>query len=79
MFLIVALILLLVAVVCIAVGAAAATRRSDRGPHPLEWLMNLRSPSGKQFFADQESARELLDAIEDPELTSPDRDRRPSA
>jgi hypothetical protein len=76
--LIAALIALLVAVSCIAVGAAAARRTSARS-NPLEWLMDLRSPSGKRFFATEQAARDLLQALDDlPEL-SRGRGRRPSA
>ena len=54
----------LVAVVCVALGAAAA-RRADSRPDPLEWLMDLRSPSGSSFFASKESARDLAKQLED--------------
>jgi hypothetical protein len=58
------------------VGAAAA-RRGGSGPDPLEWLIGLRSPSGKRFFPTKESARDLIASLEEvPDLKVPDRDRQ---
>ena len=72
---IVAIIAVLVVLVCVVVGAAAA-RRGGSGPDPLEWLMGLRSPSGKRFFPTRESARDLMASLEEvPDLKGPDRDR----
>jgi hypothetical protein len=72
---ILAIIAVLVALVCV-VGAAAA-RRGGSGPDPLEWLMGLRSPSGKRFFPTKESARDLMASLEEvPDLKVPDRDRQ---
>ena len=62
--LIFASIALLVTVFCVVLGLAAA-RRADSGPDPLEWLMSLRSPSGSRFFPTDESARELVEDLED--------------
>ena len=76
--LIAVLIALFVALVCIAVGAAAA-RSADERLNPLDWLMELRSPSGQRFFPTDESARELLQAIDEAPELSPGRGRRPSA
>jgi len=80
--LIIALIAVSVALVCVLLGAAAA-RRAGSGPDPLEWLMDLRSPSGSRFFPTRASARDLLKTIEedipDDAVTAPSRDRPPSA
>jgi hypothetical protein len=76
---IVALGVVLVALVCVLLGAFAA-RRGGSDPDPLEWLMRLRSPSGKSFFATRESARELMASLEDvPDLEPSAREpsRRP--
>jgi hypothetical protein len=73
---IVAIIAVFVALVCVLVGAAAA-RRGGSGPDPLEWLVGLRSPSGKRFFPTKESARDLMASLEEvPDLKVPDRDRQ---
>jgi hypothetical protein len=74
--LIFALIALLITVFCVVLGLAAA-RRADSGPDPLEWLMDLRSPSGSSFFPDRESAREFVDELD--EISDPDRGRQPNA
>jgi hypothetical protein len=75
MVLILASIAVLVAVVCVVLGMAAA-RRSDTGPDPLDWLMDLRSPSGSRFFPTKESAREFVQDLD--EISDPDRDRPPN-
>ena len=72
--LIFALIAVLVTVFCLVLGLAAA-RRADTGPDPLEWLMDLRSPSGSRFFPNRESAREFVDDLD--EISDRDRDRPP--
>jgi hypothetical protein len=72
---IVPIVAVLVALVCVAVGAAAA-HRDGSSSDPLEWLMGLRSPSGKRFFPSKESARDLMASLEDvPDLKASDRDR----
>jgi hypothetical protein len=71
-----ATIAVFVALVCVVVGAAAA-RRGGAGSDPREWLMGLRSPSGKQFFPTKESARDLMASLEEvPDLKVSDPDRR---
>ena len=73
---IVAIIAVFVALVCVLVGVAAV-RRGGSGPDPLEWLVGLRSPSGKRFFPTKESARDLMASLEEvPDLKVPDRDRQ---
>jgi hypothetical protein len=72
---------LLVIGLTIAMGAAIARRRHNRDDHrdDLEWLLDLRSPSGTRFLPNREAARELFGAIEEiAELTGPARDRPPS-
>jgi hypothetical protein len=74
---ILAIIAVLVALVCVVVGATAAARRGGSGPDPREWLIGLRSPSGKRFFPTKESARDLMASLEEvPDLKVPDRDRQ---
>jgi hypothetical protein len=73
---ILAILAVLVALVCVVVGAAAA-RRGGSGPDPLDWLIGLRSPSGKRFFPTKQSARDLMASLEEvPDLKVPDRDRQ---
>jgi hypothetical protein len=73
---ILAIIAVSVALVCVLVGATAA-RRGRSGPDPLEWLVGLRSPSGKRFFPTKESARDLMASLEEvPDLKVPDPDRQ---
>jgi hypothetical protein len=55
---------LLAAALFVVLGLAAA-RRADSGPDPLEWLQSLRSPSGSRFFPTEESARDLVEDLED--------------
>ena len=74
LILIFALIAVLVTVFCLVLGLAAA-RRADTGPDPLEWLMDLRSPSGSRFFPNKESAREFVDDLD--EISDRDRGRPP--
>ena len=73
---IIAIIAVFVALVCVLVGAAAA-RRGGSSPDQLEWLVGLRSPSGKRFFPTKESARDLMASLEEvPDLKAPDRERQ---
>jgi hypothetical protein len=76
MILILASVAVLVAVVCVVLGTVAA-RRGDSGPDPLDWLMNLRSPSGSPFFPTEEAARDFVQGLD--EISDQDRDRQPSA
>ena len=76
MILILASVAVLVAVVCVVLGTVAA-RRGDSGPDPLDWLMNLRSPSGSPFFPTEEAARDFVQDLD--EISDQDRDRQPSA
>jgi hypothetical protein len=74
---ILAIIAVLIALVCVLVGAAAA-RRGGSGPDPLEWLIGLRSPSGKRFFPTKQSARDLMASLEEvPDLKDRDRQSEP--
>ena len=74
---ILAIIAVLIALVCVLVGAAAA-RRGGSGPDPLEWLIGLRSPSGKRFFPTKQSARDLIASLEEvPDLKDRDRQSEP--
>jgi hypothetical protein len=74
---ILAIIAVLIALVCVLVGAAAA-RRGGAGPDPLEWLIGLRSPSGKRFFPTKQSARDLMASLEEvPDLKDRDRQSEP--
>ena len=75
MVLILASVAVLVAVVCVVLGTVAA-RRGDSGPDPLDWLMNLRSPSGSRFFPTEEAARDFAQDLD--EISDQDRDRQPS-
>jgi hypothetical protein len=75
MILILASVAVLVAVVCVVLGTVAA-RRGDSGPDPLDWLMNLRSPSGSRFFPTDEAARDFVHDLD--EISDQDRDRQPS-
>ncbi len=75
MVLILALIALLVTIFLVVLGLAAA-RRADSASDPLEWLMDLRSPSGSRFFPTKESARDLVDDLD--VVSDQDRDRTPS-
>jgi hypothetical protein len=63
----------------VAVGIAAG--RSDRtDSQSLGWLLNLRSASGRQFFASPDAARRLFGEIEEIEQArGPARGQRPSA
>jgi hypothetical protein len=71
-FLLVATGILLTVLLSLAIGAAA--RRGDSDWNGVEWLLDLRSPSGHSFFPTPEAARDLYAAIEDvPELRGPDR------
>jgi hypothetical protein len=73
--LILASIAVLVAIVCVVLGTAAA-RRAGSAPDPLEWLMDLRSPSGSRFFPTDEAARDFVHDLD--EISDQDRDRQPS-
>ena len=74
---ILAIIAVLIALVCVLVGAAAA-RRGGSSPDPLEWLIGLRSPSGKRFFPTKQSARDLMTSLEEvPDLKDRDRQSEP--
>ena len=73
---IIAIIAVFVALVCVLVGAAAV-RRGGSSPDQLEWLVGLRSPSGKRFFPTSESARDLMASLEEvPDLKVQDSERR---
>jgi hypothetical protein len=76
MVLILASVAVLVAVACVVLGTAAA-RRADSRPDPLDWLMNLRSPSGSRFFPTDEAARDFVQDLDG--ISDPDHDRQPNA